>query len=92
MKNLTEDEFSAWRDNEITQAFFMWIEQTVHESEAAWGQMLNGGGELELQRARLSERARLATEIINVSIEDLADEQQPERSESDRVQSFSSTR
>ena len=71
---MTEDEFSAWRDDEITQAVFKWIEQTVYASEEAWGFLLNGGGELELQRARLSERARLATEIINVAYEDLEDE------------------
>ena len=71
---MTEEEFSAWRDDEITQAVFKWIEQTVHASEEAWGRLLNGGGELELQRARLSERARLATEIINVAYEDLEDE------------------
>ena len=91
---MTEDEFSAWRDDEITQAVFKWIEQTVHASEEAWGKDLNGGMPddiLPMMRARLSERARLATEIINIAYEDLADEQS-ERSDSDRVQSFSSTR
>ena len=91
---MTEDEFSAWRDDEITQAVFKWIEQTVHASEESWGKALNGGMHddiLPMMRARLSERARLATEIINIAYEDLADDES-ERSESDRVQSVSSAR
>lgn len=73
---MTEDDFADWRDSDITREFMKWIESTVPQCEAAWGVLLNGGGgDLEMQRARLSERARLATEIINISYEDLADEQ-----------------
>ena len=85
-----EAEFKDWAEQAITRDFMRWVEQTVHDSEAAWGRLLNGGGELDMQRARLSERARLATEIINVSYEDIYGE--PERDSADRVQNSSSTR
>ena len=91
---MTDDEFSAWRDDEITQTVFKWIEQTVHASEEAWGKALNGGMPddiLPMMRARLSERARLATEIINIAYEDLEDVES-ERDSADRVQSISSSR
>jgi hypothetical protein len=77
---VTPEAFSEWRDNEITQEFFKWISQTASACELAWHKALDGSipdEQLAIQRARLSERMRLAAEIINVELEDLSDDGKP---------------
>jgi len=71
---MTEEEFSAWRDDEITQAFFEWIRRSERMSYEAWEGALKGcsDSQLSLFRARIAERLILTADIINVSYEDLA--------------------
>ena len=76
---MTEEDFEDWKDSTVTKEVLAWIKSTITASEEVWGAAINGtipDENLATLRARLSERARLATEIINVSYEDFNDEQE----------------
>lgn len=83
---MTEEDFDDWKDNPVTQQFMSWVGEVIGKCEDAWGKAINGGvpdGQLPMLRARLSECARLANQVIDVSYEDLDDDEEHERDSSD---------
>lgn len=79
MIRFTEDDFSAWRDLEITQALFAALRMKADEACGKWlSKSWDGGDCDERLLADLRARAQIATDICDLTFEELEAILEPE--------------
>jgi hypothetical protein len=75
---LTEEDFSAWRDNHVTQALFKALAVMREEARDEWLKLSWVAGNPDpLQLATLRAGDQILADIIEISFEDLESKLEP---------------
>lgn len=70
--SITADDFSAWRDNPVTQAVFRALKVTAERNKEAWVQVSWEGGNADrMQLIGLKARADAYLDLATISYADL---------------------
>lgn len=78
---ITEDDFEAWRDNEVTQAVFRTLSALGDRAKGNWlHASWNNGENSDLLLADLRAREEIIRDLVNIGFDELEDTGEPDNS------------
>lgn len=78
MSNITKEDFSAWKDNKVTEAFLDYLKRSVELANDYWVHAMADprmdAKQIEKLRIELNAKIELCMDIIELELEDMKEE------------------
>ena len=86
---ITEEDFSAWRDNAITQAVFSHLQENAKAVEVAWGRQLKAETpldptSLQLRQVEFKSKLEFIEDMLAIELSDIQEQDEAGRGNRER--------